>query len=84
MSDTDEQREWLNFRKSRPFPKAYRPFAAIVVPYKWIDKNKNKDNANVTNEQIRNESFNYENQLLEHPHNMPALSKHDTKRSNDK
>jgi hypothetical protein len=34
---TFEQQEWLDFRMSRPFPKPYRRFAPIEIPYKWID-----------------------------------------------
>ena len=34
---TYEQEEWLNFRMARPFPKPYRPFPPIKIPYKWIE-----------------------------------------------
>jgi hypothetical protein len=30
-----EQQEWLEFRMARPFPKPYRPYKPIVIPYKW-------------------------------------------------
>ena len=35
---TFEQQEWLEFRMSRPFPKPYRPWAPIEIPYKWIER----------------------------------------------
>ena len=36
---TFEQQEWLEFRMARPFPKPYRKFAPIEIPYRWIDTN---------------------------------------------
>ena len=32
---TFEQQEWLEFRMAGPFPKPYRQFAPIVIPYRW-------------------------------------------------
>jgi len=32
---TFEQKEWLEFRMARPFPKPYRPHKPIVIPYRW-------------------------------------------------
>ena len=33
-----EQKQWLYFRMSRPFPKLYRPYKPIVIPYRWQDE----------------------------------------------
>jgi hypothetical protein len=35
---TYEQKEWLYFRMSRPFPKPYRRFAPIVILYRWQEE----------------------------------------------
>ena len=34
---TFEQQVWLEFRMARPFPKPYRPYKPMVIPYKWIE-----------------------------------------------
>lgn len=37
---TFEQQEWLDFRMARPFPRPYRPYKPIEIPYKWIEDTK--------------------------------------------
>jgi hypothetical protein len=37
---TFEQQEWLEFRMANPFPKPCRPWGAIEIPYKWIEREK--------------------------------------------
>ena len=37
---TFEQKEWLYFRMGRPFPKPYKPFAPIEIPYRWQEDTK--------------------------------------------
>ena len=35
-----EQQQWLRQRMARPFPKPYRPFKPIVIPYRWQEVEK--------------------------------------------
>jgi len=40
---TFDQQEWLEFRMARPFPKPYRPFKPIVIPYRWQEQEQEED-----------------------------------------
>ncbi len=33
-----EQEEWQKFRMARPFPKPYRSFPPMVIPYRWEEQ----------------------------------------------